>query len=217
MTVSELLKVYQAQALHGAARRACERATTAMKSGAPSEDDALIAVILSAASLEAFLNELLEVASSPPSKPEYLLAFVDLLSEMDEVRASIRSRFYTARFLLPGPNFRKGHQPYQDLDLIFAVRDHVLHLRPESLSRDGSGRQKLYKRLEARHLITHTAALASTLSEIQTVKVASWACNVVVDVVDFFKQGSLADTDSPDSVTHWLWIHNFERTTSEQS
>ncbi len=190
---------------------------TAVKSGMPSEDDALVAVILSAASIEAFLNELLEVASASPSKPEYLLAFVDLLREMDESRASIRSRLYTARFLLPGPNFQKGRQPYQDLDLLFAVRDHVLHLRPESLSRDGSGRQKLYKRLEARHLITRIGSLASTLSEIQTVEVASWACNVVVDVVDFFKQGSPADNDHPDSVTRWLWISNFERTASEQS
>jgi hypothetical protein len=204
---------YQAQTLHRNACQAWERAAAARVRGEPEEGHALTAVILAAAALEAFLNELVIVASRRSGSVAHVTEFSTVLADMDNSRASVRSRFFVARILLPGPHFDKGRRPYQDLDLRFALRDHVLHLRPEKLESSGGAPPKLQKRLSDRGLLPPPPRpVGSTLSSIQTSEVARWACDLVVEVIDFFREGAPSDTDTPDPVTHWLCISDFSRT-----
>lgn len=148
--MSDQVTFLEAQVLHNVACHAYERAAGATSSGQAFAEDAIAAIVLSAASLEAFLNELLHVAAGDQDRPDSLDLFVDLLTEMDERRASIRSRFYVACYLFPGPNFDKGRQPYQNLDLLFTIRDHILHSRPEHVAVDAQCLRTLLMRSASR-------------------------------------------------------------------
>ena len=207
--MSEMGTFLQAQAVYSLARRACDRAIETQQGGRA--DDALTAVLLSAACLEAFVNELLAIATGVTHKPDYLVALTDVLTEMERGRASVRSRLYTARFLLPGPSFVKGSQPYQDLDLLFAIRNHVLHLKPEMVPLTGVSRKGLYQRLLSQGVVPQSEVRASTLSELQRIEVAMWACDVVVDVIEFFKRDYVGTSKPSDGLAGWLSMQNLER------
>lgn len=206
------LVAYQARVLHRLARRAAEQAIAARAAGQPEGEFATTALLVSATSLEAFLNELTVVAKRASNPPAHLVTFAMVMSELQAARAPIRSRFLVARSLLPGPPLLKNAQPYQDLDFLFTLRNHVVHLEPETVTVDANSLPKLQERLLARGLVTmNREVIMTTLARLGSAEVAKWACNVVAEVAGAF---SLRDDQTPtpaDELTYWLQIAGFER------
>lgn len=153
---------------------------------APAGNDALIAIVFSAASLEAFINELGEQAGQPirgASQPQALEAFATLWNEMERVRGSIELKFNMAAFAFTGGVFDKGSQPYQDFAKLMRVRNALVHLRPLD---EVTGMEititpaKLLSQLPRNVLTTNPRA--SWVTRICTLAMATWACNAAVDM-----------------------------------
>jgi len=97
-------------------------------------EDSLIAIVFSAAAVEAFINDLEELAagtggSKGTDHPKIRL-LADVLSEAEESKASARLKYFLIGSVLKGEPFKKGAQPWQDLELLLKLRDAVVHSRP---------------------------------------------------------------------------------------
>jgi hypothetical protein len=61
--------------------------------------------------------------------PGSLQAFGQQLKDMERSRASTLCKYLTASAALAGKPFHKGKQPFQDFDLLFRVRDVIMHVK----------------------------------------------------------------------------------------
>jgi hypothetical protein len=106
---------------------------------------AIGAIVMSAASIEGFLNEMLERfsfynAARPQFKkselPRKVLALGRLSAELEGRNASVHLKVQLFVATLRGSPWDRGQQPYQDFDLLFRLRNAILHLKPESFDSD---------------------------------------------------------------------------------
>lgn len=174
--------------LFSVAVSAYERLKSAPADKTGGQNDALIAILFSAATLEAFVMELGLMAESDSAlfghKP--LQSLAPVLNETETSRGSIRLKFLLAKVMLGGETYDKGAQPYQDFDTLFAMRDTIIHLKPEKIMGEP---HKILQRLRAKDLCedAESGVIASWLAQISTRAVARWACNVVVEMVETLK------------------------------
>lgn len=163
---------------------AYERTAAVPSERSGDQNDALVAILFSAATLEAMAMELALLAErqthlTPNSTLESLSA---ILKETEDARGSTRLKFLLAKAILTGATYVKGELPYQDFDTLLALRDSIVHLKPESMANP----IRVLKGLRAKEICAEKVPnqLTSWLSDIGTRAVARWACNVVANMVD---------------------------------
>lgn len=119
----------------------------------------IAAIIMSAASVEGFINELLEElqfelhGSSPHKMPRKLRVLARLAEELDHRNASVSLKLQLYVGCLRTEPWNTGHSMYQDFDLLLKLRNALVHSRPERLSiteLEGSRLQPLVERLHSR-------------------------------------------------------------------
>jgi len=171
--------------LYRMATRAYEQTKTAPSDKASGQDDALTAVLFAAATLEAFIVELalyaeLGTQSSRLSSSAGSLA--SILDEAESLHGSVRLKYLIAKAVLSGRPYDKGRAPYQDFDLLFNIRNAILHHKPEKIR---EAPHKIVTALTTRHLCEcdDVHVKSNWLHQITARAVARWACNVVRDMV----------------------------------
>ncbi len=177
--------------LYGIAVAAVGRLASANSDRLPGQDDALVAVVFSACTLEALIHEIALVArnlSAFIDVPTCLIHLADAIEETEASRGSTRLKFQIARSVLPNVAFDKGKEPYQSFDHLFSLRDALAHVKPSPLDINES--RRLVRALQSRALCdVPDDSMRNWVSEIATRSVAIWACNVVVDVAETFARG----------------------------
>jgi hypothetical protein len=150
----------------------------------PGQPSALISIIFSAAALEGFINEVAELAADPwrGSEDENSASIGQLATVLDEVergRGSTRLKYQMAMVTLAQRMYPRGEQPYQDFDLLFRVRDALLHYRPEVAEFEIGGRAEdstLVRALRSRNILSRfsTTTVAGWVSLVETRAAAKW-------------------------------------------
>jgi hypothetical protein len=186
---------------------ACDARDRAVKAAKASPDDthrdATVAIILSAAAAEGFINEASELVNQM-SKPGGVLprdvtpqeaAFGQLLVDLEKGHASIKAKYLTASVLLSGRLFDQGCNPFQDFSLLIKLRDEHMHLKPKQGLRVQDGNllpspPSYIPGLQGRGLVrkypenTHVP----WISYVQTAEMAQWAVetarNIITAVLD---------------------------------
>jgi hypothetical protein len=184
--------------LYAIARSAFDRTGDAITDTEPGQQDALIAVVFAAASVEAFINEAAMLAglrfrpglTDPPS----VARFKDLLDEAEVSHASTRLKYLLAGSVLLDQAYEKGRQPYQNFDLLLKVRDEVIHLKGERFRMVNGNivlteRKNIIRALGSRHLVDVGANTGFT-NLISTRAVARWACNSAAHMVRSVRDGA---------------------------
>jgi hypothetical protein len=106
-------------------------------------------------------------------------------------------KFQLAYLSFAGKAFDRGQQPYQDFDLLFAIRNAVMHLKEDPAYLAGPGGElalpKLAKRLTSRGVRLNTPRKVDELSGayiggsivslLSTPEVARWACETAANMV----------------------------------
>jgi hypothetical protein len=168
--------------------------------GLDSGQDALVAVLFSAATLEAFMSQAVHAAEQWAHLHPRIKAFADFLAELDEreVGASLKAKYNMAHWVLCGQPFDKGRSPYQDFDLLVDLRNLVIHLKPDSTAAERT--KKLLRRLQSAHLIP-----VGLVPDLQTESpdnrthwlhyacnpvVAKWACTTAAEMIHAFWRGA---------------------------
>jgi hypothetical protein len=160
----------------------------------------LTAVVFAAASLEALVNEVTDLAQlelQAGGGDNLLQAFVDAASEAEESRVPVSLKFIISSIVLTGRSYSRGEQPFQDFALLMNLRNAIMHLRPTSFSKVREDDAHLdvqldansvLAQLEARRLIKLPSINATTdlLSQASGPKVAQWAVNAAADMAQSF-------------------------------
>lgn len=186
-------KSYSSGHLFSIAKQAYERTIGDKSDREPGKKDALIAVVFAASSLEAFINELADLATAELSQPhsESAKVFASLMDEVENSRGSIRLKFMLAKFVLSGSTYRKDEQLFQDFNNLFMVRNALVHLKPEeefNITLDGHfirvKEPKVLKALPKNILAKYEKKTAANWkSMISTQAAAKWACNTAARMV----------------------------------
>lgn len=158
--------------------------------------DGVVAVLFSAAALEAFINELSDLAKSQAdANPEFVASFASLTSTAEESRGSTRLKYAIAGHAFTGRAYDRSAEPFQSLDLILSVRDQIVHLKAELLEFDGdrrpvaSSHDGILKKLRSKGILAKfneedfMGSSPTWISLLSTRAAARWACNVAADVV----------------------------------
>ncbi len=166
--------------------------------------EALISVVFAAVSLEAFLNELVELARDFAEYENALpmtSAFAQLMSQLS--RVPILLRFSMAHWILTGGPYDTDSQHFQALTLLFQVRNDLVHFKPDPLIDQGESKptHTTLEKLRSKHILNDSSAPETNMSWIQAVgtkAVAEWACNaaslVAADLVSKLPAGDWGET-----------------------
>lgn len=197
-------RVLNTEVIFGIAHETAERINAPRREGGKRE--ALVSVVFAAVSLEAFLNELVELAEDFASYEDpqpITCAFAELMSSLDTLHSSIELRFQMAHWLLTGGSYNTGSQPYQDFKLLFQIRNDLVHFKPDPLTEDGQTKPipTTLERLRARNVLNDSIAPEhnrSWMHVVGTKAVAEWACNaaslVAADFVSKLPAGAWKQT-----------------------
>ena len=167
---------YSSPVLFHIAREAVDRARE-------QRSQSLVAIIFSAAGIEAFVNETLDSLQFPIEKG---------LAELDQLRAvataaglfgksaSLATKVQLLSATLAGHTFDVGAQPFQDFDLLIALRNALLHQRIERIPDVHSSElppNKIVQRLISRGLVApdDSGIPSPMIGPISDPSVAEWA------------------------------------------
>lgn len=181
--------VLNSGALFAIAKRASQRAKEEDGGVFGPVESALVALLFSAATLEGYISEVAFLAAAVDKLTAHpsLASLASLVDEIEDSRGSVRLKYLMARVALLGRPFDKGAKPYQDLDLLFRLRDAIVHLKPDTLT--GSP-QKLLEQLRSRRLVElPPTGRAIWMLTIATPEVARWASETVGNTIRALFEG----------------------------
>jgi hypothetical protein len=170
---------------------------------------ALSAVVFSHMALECFMNELTALVEREENPLEAndipARVFVEVCRAIGTSPKSLETRFVIARKLLAGKTYDKGALPFQDLQMLRALRNELAHMKPEAPvwyggadDRPWTERPTFLGSLRSRNLIgPDTDASVSWTILVATTEVASWACatsvTMVKSIVDHIENETLRE------------------------
>jgi hypothetical protein len=126
-----------ANVLLGMARRAYGRTAMNNVDDTTILDNSVSAILLSCAALEGYINETSALLDEMPEMTDGMpkaKAFAAVLSEAESGHASIRLKYLLGLSTLKGETFAKGATPYQDFNLLVAIRDEIMHYKLEKVT-----------------------------------------------------------------------------------
>src|SRR5436309_16000103 len=99
--------------------------------GAYQDSKALVAIVFSVVALEAFINEMAEMASAAMPKAETeaqkIAAFAEILKYAEDARGSLEMKYNVAKWVCTGHFYEEDATPYQDFADVLAARNALIH------------------------------------------------------------------------------------------
>jgi hypothetical protein len=141
------------------------------------------AVVMAAAGIEGFVNELGQWAwdHSQSLAPNIVGAFAETMREAEEGKAQLHLKIQLVSALFAQKPFDRGSKVYQDFDLLIKISNAVVHLKVEKYTWnvDGtttqSGQAKLVEQLGTRKLLPPNTPSFPWMDALCNPAVARWA------------------------------------------
>jgi hypothetical protein len=181
---------YHALQLLLIAREAVMRAQKAAPGPNTLSSDTLNAIVMSAASTEAFVNEFAETAALlystffPHAIPPVITTCVQVLQDLEDSRVAVTTKYLVASQVLAGTAFDAGSAPFQDFKLLIDLRNAIMHMKP-TLGGDRHAGQRIADVLGQRGLAVSNTGTGSLgwLDRLMTPAVAQWAHNAALEMI----------------------------------
>jgi hypothetical protein len=169
--------------------------------------DALVAILFSAMTLEAFINEFGDLAAShlasPLENPASIKMTGTALNELEKGQARVQLKYLLAKWILSGQQYDKGSQQYQDFETLIDIRNEIVHIKRLDLyeiTAAGVTPLKLpsfIEPLERRGILADVSRVsppATWMERLQCLVSARWACDTAAAMIDSL---IAATSDSP--------------------
>lgn len=153
--------------------------------------DAILAIVMSAAATEAFVNEFAELApllyDLIDVPPPALATCTEVLLELEESRVSVTTKYLVASQVLAGKSFDTGAAPYQDFKLLIDLRNSIMHIKA-AFGGDPHSGQRVADTLGQRGIaIANTGpGSLSWFDRLMTPGVAVWAHAAALEMIRAF-------------------------------
>jgi hypothetical protein len=184
------------------ARKAYERSLA-------DRSNTLESILMSAITMECFVNEFEELLSSRfiGTSPSELRKCAETMELLEQLRAPLLDKIDGLHLCLKGARIDRGSRMTQDLALLFQLRNALVHRRAERFEWEPDGtamyeHHKFVKHLAQRGVIEDPAAgsPSSWSQHCLIPPTARWAHNVVVtmakEIVSWFPEGNFKKTIS---------------------
>jgi len=176
--------------LFGIARDAYERTKNGSLTKASGQRDAVVAVVFSAAALEAFINEVGGIAEGLIQRfvtqdPDSVKQYAALWKEVERLQKSIAFEYLLASTAFSGQPYDKGTGPYQDFEILIKLRNALVHFEPDH-GELSPGPPRIIQSLQSKNILAEPKGGEngqSWITLIMTREVARWACNTSADLV----------------------------------
>jgi hypothetical protein len=159
--------------------------------------EALIAVVFSAMTLEAFINEFGDLAAadwaSAPGDPQSIKEMGVALKGLEERQASIQRKYRKAKRILTGQHYDQSGQPYQDFKMLIDLRNALVHIKGLGLyGVSSTGTDSLTQspdviaqlRGDVLADVSGMDPPAFWIEKLQCLASARWACTTAADMID---------------------------------
>lgn len=175
--------VFTSRSLLKVAKKAANRAKT-------ERDQTLVAILFSAATVEGFVNDIMELTQFMRSdNDEKVRTLGELLSEAEEQKAQTALKLQLISAVFRGTPLERGEKLYQDFNLLFKLRNSLVHLRPEYADSSLFGprtrrKHKPTDELVARRIISAKSVnpTQNWIEQISVPEVAIWAYTTAGDI-----------------------------------
>jgi hypothetical protein len=153
------------------------------------QSNGVTALVFAALSLEAWVNELLDSVSRAGDTdpvPVRTLRTIAREADLGGQSASLAMKVRLCAVCLTGREFDVGGQPFQDLDLLIACRNAIVHHRPEPIRYKDPGREehRIVRRLASRGIVRlEDRQIHPLLNTLCRREVGEWACSTVLTMV----------------------------------
>lgn len=187
----------EAGTLFGVAKRAAQSIEAERREGG--QIAALTSIVFSVLAVEAFLNEVTELAAwsrYKDSEPESVIAFARFMSDSELARLPLLSRLIHGNWILTGKNVDKGSAPFQDFSLLLGLRNDLVHFKPnEDIEveiirvKPEEVHKKRLEKLRSKNVLATSIAgnplsgVSNWTFYVSTKAVADWGCAVASEVV----------------------------------
>lgn len=161
--------------------------------------DALVAIMFSAATLEALISEMQIVAKLSSinfAKAAKMAAVGEVLEEAEENNAQLHLKYLLVSALLAGKTFDKGAAPFQDFSLLIKLRNAIVHMKPTELDGKLPG---FFKSLQSRKLaaVDKPGVKRNWVEAISTTAAAHWACETAAIMTASLRTLASPPEDTP--------------------
>jgi hypothetical protein len=155
-----------------------------------SQKPALVSIVFSVLTLEAFLNELAEFAyDTDIRKPEVVDVLAEFLMDAERSNASLETKLTIGNWILTGARFKRGEPPFQDFALLVRLRNDLVHFKANARFEDGVPKGKMHANLFGK--FRDKKILAENMEDdelswsvlVQTKAVAEWSCKTAARMV----------------------------------
>jgi hypothetical protein len=187
--------------LFSVARDAYVRAAAAEADSSEAFDAALTAIVFSAVSLEAFINEVAIYATFPSatdSSPELVTSYAALAAEIENNNGGVRLKFLLLSSVFSGKSYDQGAAPYQDFSLLVDLRNALVHHKPvdrivmgtevkavsSPKDQDALAARPLIRKLRGKAISpSRELSGAPLIALLGTPLAARWACDTAIAMV----------------------------------
>ena len=191
-----------AGSLFATAERAYVRAIQQAIHPTEAQDHSLTSVLLACATLESYINETLMLipkyarSSRNPKRAE---EFAEILREVESSRGSTRLKYLMGLAMLTGHPFDQGKAPYQDFELLFSIRDELMHGKLQTLSSDP---HPLVRKLRSKGICAEDNGVKQSWHGIVfTPDAARWAYNTAANMINAIQAALFETAKEQDGVT----------------
>jgi hypothetical protein len=189
------MRIFETGSLMGVALDAARSIKTPARHGG--QKPALISIVFSVVSLEAFMNELTELALDtknypPQTDPPAISVFGDCMSEAEGSHASLQSKLLLGNWILSGERLDKGTQAYQDFSHLIHLRNTLLHFKANPAFEQSIPPEEVHKELfnkfKNKNILAEDArGSAGTWTFLfETKAVAEWSCRTAAQMIRDF-------------------------------
>jgi len=155
--------------------------------GSPREP--VIAIVFAAMSIEAWINELLQTIHASDAHAPAAILRLQAFSRAADPRgpqSRLTTKVRTIAIALSETGSEEDEKLYDDLELLVACRNKLVHQRPERIEYSNPRRalDDLTRRLVNRGLVeTESEAVQTLINSLCEPKVGEWACQTSKDVM----------------------------------
>jgi hypothetical protein len=161
--------------------------------------DAIASVLFATMSVEAFMNELPELATGYPEQKKFVKNLSTLLATVEESQGQIKLKLLVANIAISEEVTDLFKNRYQDFVSLVKLRNELVHLKPSdefNVNVDGKvspSKRKLINTLKGLNILAKPDTYLNELINkesplpfvelVSTPAVAKWACNTACDTV----------------------------------
>jgi hypothetical protein len=188
------MRIFETGSLLGVALDAARSIKAPARHGG--QKSALISIVFSVVALEAFINELTELAGDskhlPGADPPVVGVFGDCMTEAEDSHASLQSKFLLGTWILSGERLDKGSQTYQDFILLVHLRNTLLHFKANPAFEQSTPTEQVHRELFNKFRNKNILAEDTQGSDgtwtflFETKTVAEWSCRTAAQMIRDF-------------------------------